>query len=89
MSIKVIDFHAKWCGPCKTMSPLFDKMKEKYGDKAEFVKVDIEVDEDLASSYNISSVPTFLIVKDDVTIAESIGSSRPIEFEKFIVENIG
>jgi len=89
MSVKVIDFHAVWCGPCKTMAPVFENMKKKYGDKAEFIKVDIDEDQDMAAEFNIASVPTFVVVKDGVTIAEIVGTAKPVEFEKFVVDNIG
>jgi len=89
MSVKVIDFHAVWCGPCKTMAPVFENMKKKYGDKAEFIKVDIDEDQDMAAEFNIASVPTFVIVKDGLTIAEIVGTAKPLEFEKFIIDNIG
>lgn len=89
MCVKVIDFHATWCSPCKTMSPVFENMKKKYGDKAEFTKIDIDIEQDMANNFNVTSVPTFVILKDDVTVGELVGTAKPVEFEKFIVEHIG
>lgn len=58
----LIDFYATWCGPCKTMAPIVKQMEEKYGDKLEFRKVDIDKDSEMAEKYRIDAVPTFVIL---------------------------
>lgn len=58
----LIDFYATWCGPCKEMAPVVKRMEEKYGDKLEFRKVDIDKEPELAEKYRVDAVPTFVIL---------------------------
>ena len=63
--IKLIDFYADWCGPCKVMDPIFEKIEKEYEGKVEFQKVDVEAEQNIASKYEIMSIPTFVILKND------------------------
>lgn len=72
--IKLLDFYADWCGPCKIMAPVFDEIEGDYEGKIEFKKVDVEADGDTASKYGIMSIPTFVLVKDDKEIDRKIGA---------------
>merc|ERR1711894_536901 len=54
----VVDFTAKWCGPCKVIGPEFEKMESKYPN-IKFVKVDVDDNEAVAASQGISAMPTF------------------------------
>lgn len=56
----IIDFFASWCGPCKMLSPVLEKISEKLGDSLEIVKIDIDKYPELANKYEIMSVPTLL-----------------------------
>jgi thioredoxin 1 len=72
--IKLIDFYADWCGPCKIMAPVFDEIEGDYQGKIEFQKVDVEAEAELASKFNIMSIPTFVAVKDDKEIDRKTGA---------------
>ncbi len=60
----VCDFFATWCGPCRMLSPVMEKLSEELKDRAEFVKVDIDENGDLAASLGIFSIPDVWVFRD-------------------------
>ena len=60
----LVDFYADWCGPCKMMMPIVDKMAEKYDGKIKVGKVNSDEENQLAAKYNIMSIPSFLLFKN-------------------------
>jgi thioredoxin 1 len=72
--IKLIDFYADWCGPCKIMAPVFEEIEGDYQGRIEFQKVDVEEEAELASKFNIMSIPTFVALKDDKEIDRKTGA---------------
>jgi len=72
--LKLLDFYADWCGPCKIMAPVFEEIEAEYSGKVEFEKVDVEANESLAGQYDIRSIPTFVLVKDDKEVDRRMGA---------------
>ena len=72
--IKLIDFYADWCGPCKIMAPIFKDLEEEYKGKVEFLKVDVETESEKAAKHNVMSIPTFVIEKDEQEISRKMGA---------------
>ena len=84
----VCDFFATWCGPCKMLAPVMDKLSESYGDKAEFVKVDIDKNFELAARYGIMSIPLVGVFKGGELSDKSLGFSPEPEMKEFIEKNV-
>lgn len=85
------DFNATWCVPCKKFAPAFELAEKRLGDKAQFISVDIDKEPELAEKFNITSVPTVILVKTDGTQVryEGIGEILPAErFIKIVEDNL-
>ena len=60
----LVDFWATWCGPCKTLGPILEKLAANYHGAFELAKVDVDKEQELAAAFQIRSVPTVILVKD-------------------------
>lgn len=69
----LVDFYATWCGPCKMQAPILDKVKEKVGDTANIIKIDIDRNEQIAARYRVMSVPTIILFKDGEPVWRTVG----------------
>ncbi|KAH8992915.1 putative thioredoxin [Lactarius akahatsu] len=76
--VVAIDFWATWCGPCRAISPVFEKLAEKpeHGGVG-FYKVDVDSQPDIAQEVGIRAMPTFVIFKDGNKVNELVGASPP------------
>jgi thioredoxin 1 len=81
----VVDFFATWCGPCKIIAPKLEEFAERYADKIVVLKVDVDECEDLAIKYNISSMPTFVFIKNGVQV-DSFSGANVDKLEKHIIQ---
>ncbi len=70
----LVDFFATWCGPCKTMHPVLDQLKNEIQDNIRIIKIDIDKNQQIASQYNIQSVPTLMLFKKGECIWRKSGA---------------
>lgn len=85
----VIDVHAMWCGPCKLMMPIFDELAGELSDKYKFAKLNVDEARDVAIKLNVSSVPTFIFVKDGKVVGRETGYMNKNILKDKIVGNLG
>ena len=79
-----VDFYADWCGPCKMMSPVIDKLAEEYDGKIKVGKVNVDENGDLAVKYGIMSIPNMVFFKNGEVADRVVGAiPKPAMKEKF------
>ena len=71
----IVDFYADWCGPCKMISPIFEKLSLSH-EGVTFLKVNVDTSEEIAIKENISSMPTFKAFKDNKIFKHIVGASE-------------
>lgn len=85
-NVVLADFFADWCGPCKMLSPIIEELSNEMSD-VNFVKVNIDESNEIASSYGIMSIPTLILFKNGKMINKIVGFTSKEELKKFIIEN--
>ena len=79
-----VDFWAVWCGPCRTMEPVVERLAAKLGDTVTFGKVNVDEHPTVATKYEVQSIPTFMIFKNGAPIDAIIGTMPEAALEQRI-----
>ncbi len=72
-AITVIDFWAPWCGPCKSFAPTYEEVSNNHEDVL-FAKVNTEDEQALGAQFNIRSIPTLMVIRDNIVIFSQAGA---------------
>lgn len=82
--LKLTDFYADWCGPCKMQGPIFEDLAKDFSDKVEFQKINVDKEGDLALDKGIRVVPTIILEKDGVEVQKWMGVTSKEELIRAI-----
>ncbi len=84
----LVDFWADWCGPCRMLAPVIDKLAEQYDGKVVVGKVNVDEEGELAGRYGVMSIPTVVLFKDGRELTRAVGVQPQAAYEKLIAENL-
>lgn len=85
----LVDFFATWCGPCKMQAPILEEVKNAVGEKANVVKVDIDKNRNLATQYNVQSIPTLILFRNGEPVWRTVGLQQRETLVSKLNEYIG
>ncbi len=71
--LTLVNFYATWCGPCKMQAPILEDVKNRVGDKANVIKIDVDKNQDLARQYRVQSIPTLIAFRDGEPVWRGAG----------------
>ena len=83
--LALVDFWAAWCGPCRMFGPVYERVSEQHPD-AVFGKVDTEAQQALAASFGISSIPTLMIIRENVILYAQPGALPEAALQELITK---
>ncbi|PWQ94191.1 thioredoxin [Leucothrix arctica] len=81
--IVIVDFWAEWCGPCKSFAPIYEEVSKEYDDVV-FGKIDTEAQQELASHFQIRSIPTLMIFREQVVLYSEAGMLNNTQLKEVI-----
>ncbi len=85
----IVDFWAEWCGPCKALAPVFEKVSEDYKDKLVFAKLDVEKGQDIAARYMVQGIPCMIFFNNGKEVDRIVGSLTESMLKKKIDNLLG
>ena len=86
--ITIMDFYADWCGPCKAMSPILEKVISQYPDKITLEKINVDENQDKAREYRVMGIPTFVIAKDGKEVDRRTGLLGEAVLRQWVDDNL-
>jgi thioredoxin 1 len=81
MAVRLKDFYADWCGPCKTQDPILEELEEDWGERVTFEKIDVDENQDVANEYQVRSIPTIVVENDDGVVERFVGVTQREDIE--------
>ena len=84
-----VDFWAEWCGPCRMVGPIVEELSGDFDGKVKFVKVNVDEANELASKYNVFSIPTLMIFNNGEVVAQQVGAASKDTYKNMIDRALG
>lgn len=84
----IVDFWAEWCGPCKTLGPIFEEASKSFDGKVKFAKLDVENNQELAVQFGVMSIPSMIIFKGGKEINRIVGAISLDKLIGFVEKNL-
>ena len=81
MAVRLKDFYADWCGPCKTQDPILEELKEDWEGSVTFEKIDVDENQDVANEYQVRSIPTIVVENDEGVVERFVGVTQREDLE--------
>lgn len=87
-AVAVVDFSATWCGPCRMLAPVVEKLSEEFAGQVDFYNVDVDDAPELASAYRVQSIPCLVMMKQGELVDQAIGFRPQAQLSQWIKENL-
>src|SRR2546423_488010 len=84
----VVDFWAPWCAPCRQIAPTIDAMATAYAGRVKIGKLNIDDNEDIATRYEVRSIPTILVFKGGQVVEQRVGLASRTELDRIVDEQL-
>ena len=84
----IVDFYANWCGPCRKVAPIMEKLAKEFDGRLDIYKVNVDEAKDLASAFRVSSIPTVLFIPKEGKPMMQVGAMSEADYRKVIEEQL-
>ena len=84
----LVDFHADWCTPCKTMNPILKNIKKELGDKLKIIKINVDNNQQVANKFQVKGIPTFILFQNSEIKWRQSGVLSETEFLEILNSKI-